>query len=203
MTQKMQWNLRARRIIPRVLCAFAMLFLAAGSEARADTALWQAIRSGGHVVVIRHALAPGVGDPPHFQIEDCGTQRTLNDPGRAQARRIGDIFRRNGIAVARMYSSQWCRCLDTARLMNLGPVGEMQDLNSFFGKHERREAQTAALKSWIAAADLSPTAGPVVLVTHQVNIRALTGKPAAFGEMIVLRRDADGTFTVAGSIRTD
>lgn len=94
---------------------------------------WSLLQQGdrGYVVMMRHALAPGTGDPPNFRLEDCSTQRNLSAQGRAQARRIGEAFRRRGIKVARVLSSQWCRCLETARLMNLGAVEPFAPLNSF------------------------------------------------------------------------
>ena len=85
--------------------------------------------AGGHILMIRHALAPGTGDPANFQIGDCSTQRNLDDRGRDQARAIGDWLRSKGITSARIYSSQWCRCLETAKLLKLGPVAELPALN--------------------------------------------------------------------------
>lgn len=167
-----------------------------------DSALWAALKSGNHVVLIRHALAPGGGDPPGFRLRDCTTQRNLSDTGRAQARRIGEIFRRNGMPVARVHSSQWCRCLETARLMALGKLTELPALNSFFGQYENRAPQTQALRAWIAAADLSPGKPPVMLVTHQVNISALTGRGVASGEMVFVKRSPKGELSAAGTIAT-
>lgn len=165
-----------------------------------EAALWTALRSGEHLVLMRHALAPGTGDPSSFVIDDCGTQRNLSDEGRNQARRIGARFRDNGIATARVFSSQWCRCLETAELLDLGPVEPLPALNSFFRNRERAEPQTRAVEDWIAGQDL---AEPVVLVTHQVNVTALTGVFPASGEMLVLRRSGGGEMSLVGSIRID
>ncbi|MGD9536843.1 MAG: histidine phosphatase family protein [Alphaproteobacteria bacterium] len=161
---------------------------------------WAALRGGGHVALIRHADAPGSGDPPGFTPGDCSTQRNLGDAGRAQATRIGDLFRANGIAEAHVVSSQWCRCLDTANLMALGRVEELPALNSFFGEPERREPQTAALKAWLAAQDLS---APLILVTHQVNIVALAGASTRSGEIVVVRPGETGAVSLVGTIETD
>ncbi|HYG86894.1 MAG TPA: histidine phosphatase family protein [Azospirillum sp.] len=160
------------------IVAAAALTLSFGAPA-ADTA--------GLVVLMRHAEAPGVGDPDGFRLGDCSTQRNLNDSGRAQARRMGDRLRTLGIGQARVLSSQWCRCLETARLLNLGPVEEAPALNSFFGRPEEREKKTAAMRAFLAG--LPPNGPPVVLVTHQITITALTGLGAASGEAILLRRD--------------
>ena len=100
--------------------------------------LWTALKSGNHFVVIRHALAPGYGDPDIFKVKECKTQRNLNDLGRDQSKDIGDLFRANGINKASIFSSQWCRCLDTARLLGLGQVFETPALNSFFEKFEKK-----------------------------------------------------------------
>jgi hypothetical protein len=99
----------------------------------------RALKSGGGVLMIRHANAPGSGDPANFKIDDCATQRNLDERGRAQARAIGEVLRHHGIAKVRLYSSQWCRCLETARLMNLGDVQPLPALNSFFGRPDDRE----------------------------------------------------------------
>lgn len=165
-----------------------------------EGALWGAVLSGGHVVVMRHALAPGTGDPPEFRLGECGTQRNLSDDGRRQAVRIGQRLRENGIREAEVFSSQWCRCLETARLLQLGTVTELPALNSFFRRYERKERQTRELREWLAARDLGE---PLVLVTHQVNITALTGVYPGSGEMVVLRRTGAGEFSVVGTIETD
>jgi phosphohistidine phosphatase SixA len=168
----------------------------AASEAEA----WAALRGGGHVALIRHAKAPGFDDPPGFTIGACETQRNLDAAGREQAKRIGELFRFNGIATARLVSSQWCRCLDTARLMALGAVEELPALNSFFGKPEREAPLTAALQAWLAEQDLSR---PTVLVTHQVNIRALADVPARSGEIVIVKPDETGGVELIGTIETE
>lgn len=149
---------------------------------------------------MRHALAPGTGDPSEFTIGDCNTQRNLSDQGREQAKRIGLRFRENGIHSAIVYSSQWCRCLETARLLDLGPVQELPIINSFFQRFERRESQTQALSEWINAQTLDTT---LILVTHQVNISALTGVYPSSGEMVIISRSDDGAIDVKGTLETE
>ena len=90
------------------------------------------IAKPGHIVMMRHALAPGTGDPSNFALGDCATQRNLSEAGRRQARRTGQFLREAGVRAARVLSSQWCRCLETARLLDLGPVEPLPALNSFF-----------------------------------------------------------------------
>lgn len=191
---------RPIRLAAAVLGAISLgvISIPAGAADTAD--LWAALRSGGHVVVMRHALAPGTGDPQSFDVGKCETQRNLSTQGRAQAKRIGDSFRANGIAGARVYSSQWCRCLDTAELLRLGPVATLPALNSFFQTIGRRTPQTAALQKWLSEQDRTT---PLVLVTHQVNITALTGIYPASGEMVVLRIEQDGALKTIGTMRPD
>ena len=173
------------------------------AAARADTgeaALWAALREGGHVALIRHALAPGTGDPPGFRVDDCATQRNLSAEGHAQARALGARFRANGIATAAVFSSLWCRALDTARAMALGEVTPFAGLNSFFAGRGDAAAHTRAARALIAERGHGPL--PLVLVTHQVNISALSGVFPASGEIVVMRLDGD-TLSLAGRIRTD
>ena len=185
-------------LIAFVLLVFCCITpsLAAAEEA----ALWKALASKGHVALLRHAIAPGTGDPPDFAVGDCSTQRNLSTEGRAQAKRIGARFGDNGIETARVVSSQWCRCLDTAELLGLGAVEELPLLNSFYQRTERRKRQTEALNEWLAGQEIL---GPLVLVTHQVNISALTGVYVASGELVVLRVAENGKIEVLGSIETD
>jgi phosphohistidine phosphatase SixA len=173
------------------------LYLAFGSLAWADENLWQALRSGAAVGLLRHALAPGGGDPAHFKVEDCATQRNLSEAGRQQARAIGAAFRRNGITAARVLSSRWCRCLDTARLLDLGPVEPFPPLDSFFAHPERAGPQTMALREFLARPDAGPSR---VLVTHQVNITALANVVPRSGELIVVQSLADGRVRVIGRL---
>jgi phosphohistidine phosphatase SixA len=166
----------------------------AAATASLDAA-WQSLRAGEAVALIRHATAPGIGDPRNFEISDCATQRTLSDEGRAQARRIGDTFRARGVGEAAVFSSQWCRCLETARLLGFGPVEAVPALNSFFGEPARAEKQTAALRGFVVKL---PPVRPSILVTHQVNITALTGVYPASGEIIIVQVDGDGLGAVLG-----
>jgi phosphohistidine phosphatase SixA len=182
------------------MLALSVSFSAVASATADDATLWRALASKGHFALLRHAIAPGTGDPPGFTLGDCDTQRNLSAEGRAQAERIGARLRENGIAAARVLSSQWCRCLDTAELLNFGAVEELPLLNSFYRHSERRERQTDGLEEWLADQEFDR---PLVLVTHQVNISALTGVFPASGELVILRIGEDGGSTVLGSIETD
>lgn len=173
-----------------------VIFPAAANEKR----LWDVLRSGGHVALLRHALAPGTGDPSQFTIGDCSTQRNLSDRGREQAERIGDRFRENGIGRAHVFSSQWCRCIDTANRLKLGPVNELPVLNSFYERPEVREAQSRGLLAWLENQNLSEVH---VLVTHQVNVTDLTEVYPGSGELVIVRVPKNGDITVVGTIETD
>ena len=150
----------------------------------------------GRVVLMRHALAPGGGDPAHFDLSDCRTQRNLSEEGRVQAKRIGEFFRQHTVPVTAVWSSQWCRTRETADLAFPTQRVDQPAFNSFFGAPDAAPAQTnaarALLKAWRGD-------GLLVVVTHQVNITALTGVVPASGEAVVLRRLKDKWVT-AGRI---
>lgn len=128
--------------------------------------------TGANALFLRHAIAPGFGDPENFRVGNCATQRNLSGAGREQARRIGATIRAADLGVAAVLSSQWCRCLDTARLLDLGPVTPFSGLNSFFQDHANRAVTLPALQERLVTL---PAGGLTVLVTHQVVIRAVTG----------------------------
>ncbi len=162
-----------------------MLLLACG-VARAGEDPVAVLREPGGVGLLRHARAPGVGDPAGFRLGACETQRVLDEAGREQARRIGAGLRRAGVS-AQVFSSEWCRTLETAALLGVGPVAAMPALNSFFSDGGAGPGQTEAVRRLIAGW----AGGPLVLVTHQVNITALTGIVPADGEMVVVRREGE------------
>lgn len=165
----------------KVLLLTLMLLLPATSHADSDA--WQAWREGKALLLMRHALAPGTGDPAGFVLENCSTQRNLNDEGRQQAERWGDLLRAQHSGAISVYSSQWCRCLDTASLMALSAPQQLPLLNSFFAGRGNGDKQTTALVQQFASAQL---AQPTVLVTHQVNFTALTGIFPRSGEAVII-----------------
>lgn len=170
--------------------------LIAWSAAAADA--WGELAKPGAIVLFRHATAPGVGDPPNFKLGDCTTQRNLDDQGRAEARRLGEEFRKRKIQVGLVLSSQWCRTRDTARLAFGSQVRDEPAFNSFFRlSSESRETQTAQ-----ARAVLGSWRGPgtLVVVTHQVNIQALAGVGAASAEGVVVRPASDGSIRLVATL---
>ena len=151
----------------------------------------------GIVAVVRHAHAPGTGDPASFTLDDCATQRNLGARGRQQAREIGAAIRAAGAIVDRVLTSQWCRCRDTARLLDLGPVEDLPALNSFFRNPARADRQTADLRQFLSGL---PPGAAVVLVTHYVNIKSLTGRGVASGEVLLLEIGRAGKISVVDEI---
>jgi phosphohistidine phosphatase SixA len=180
-----------------LICAVFLAGTGRAANSASESALWEAVRTGTAFAIMRHALAPGTGDPRTVVPDDCTTQRNLSERGREQARRIGNTFRRNGISAAQLFASAWCRCVDTATLLDIGDVKTLPDLNSFFVTMDRSDAQTAALSVWIAAYKGN---APLVLVTHQVNITALTDVYPRSGEIVVARRDDNGNIRVLGTL---
>ena len=176
-----------------------VLCLCAVSVAHGEESVWDALRAPGVVVVLRHSYAPGAFDPPDARLEDCSTQRNLDESGRAQAARVGEAFRRNGIAVGIVLSSPRCRCLDTARLA-FGQVQAWGPLGGALRDEGLRQRQVAEIKKTIAAHRNGP---PLVLVTHGSVVTDLTGLSIRMGEFVVLRPAADGRHTAAGQLYVD
>jgi phosphohistidine phosphatase SixA len=184
----------------RLLCA-AILFLVATASALAADGPWSALRDGGKVVLIRHgATTGGAGDPPGFRLEDCATQRNLTDKGRAESKAAGDRIRAQKMPVGKVMSSPWCRCRDTATLMNLGhPVEIAETFSNAYNFSDRRDELTKGARAVIGA---WKGPGALVIVTHGANILPLTGFQPAEGEMVVVEPDvaADGRLKVIGRI---
>ncbi|HZH45469.1 MAG TPA: histidine phosphatase family protein [Roseococcus sp.] len=180
-----------RRLLPILILAGLP-----GDAMAAEDAAWQGLRRDG-IVLFRHAIAPGGGDPPGLRLGDCATQRNLDDTGRDQARRIGEAIRAAEVSVGAVLTSAWCRTRETAELAFPGRGVVEPAFNSFFADRGAGPAQTAAartiLRGWNGP-------GALFVSTHQVNITALTGIVPASGEGVVLRRDGDA-LVVVGRIR--
>lgn len=187
--------------LSRPLCAMAALLVLAFAAHAAGPQPPVELAKPGRVLMLRHANAPGIGDPQNFRLGDCSTQRNLDAAGRAQAAQLGARLAKAGVARAQVYSSQWCRCLETARLLKLGPVTELPALNSFFERAEDRDARVAALRAFLAR--LPPDGPPLVLVTHQVTITALTGDFTPSGGGVLLELNGSGAPRVLGEFRAD
>jgi phosphohistidine phosphatase SixA len=171
--------------------ALSMVLALAGSAAHAadDAAAWAALRGDGHVALIRHASAPGpAGDPVGYKLDDCATQRDLSEQGRAEARALGERFRTQQVKVGKIVSSEWCRCRQTAELMNIGPIEDAPTFNNAFVLNIKRDELTAGARVLIGA---WRGPGTLVVVTHGENIQLMLGLRLREGEVIVVAPDQD------------
>lgn len=170
------------------LATFLAAFLLVAT-ANATEAGWALLRNGGQVVLLVHANAPGAGDPANFDIENCRTQRNLSDRGRQQARRIGALFAARAEPVGQVYSSRYCRALETARLA-FGDrlVEELPALDSIVRAPETAEAAKEEIRDLIRNYSGS---GNLVLVTHPENVEALVGVTAREGEATIVGLQGD------------
>ena len=147
-----------------------------------------------HVLLMRHAEAPGYGDPTGYQLDQCSTQRNLGDYGKKQAALIGVWLKNQGIQSANIISSPWCRCIDTAKLLNLGPVKISPTLGSFFDDMSLEKRQTKELEKLIQAQLRENSKPPLILVSHHVNIQAYTGKVVNVGDMVLVKVNKNGQY---------
>jgi len=159
---------------------------------------WKSIQEGNKIILIRHSLAPGGGDPVGFKINDCKTQRNLNRAGISQSKKIGKLFKKNKVPIDQILSSQWCRCKDTAKYA-FGDYKEFTALNSTFqspyDKNETKQLKQlySFVKKW------NGKGKNLVLVTHYSIITAVTNAVPSSGEIII----ADKNFKVISTISTD
>jgi phosphohistidine phosphatase SixA len=165
-----------------------------------DLAIWdqlQGTNPKGYVLLMRHALAPGVGDPENFNVNDCSTQRNLNDEGRKDAREIGSWLKRRDVKIFRVESSRWCRAKETAELLKIGKVRPNKNFGSLFRDPDpANNPQTAAIKKRIF--NHRNTRGLLVLVGHSVNIQTLTGTSLESGEGVLVRATPQGELKIMG-----
>ena len=184
-------------VIPSLLRASHLMLvclslLVAGAQP-ASAGLLEDLTDGQHALLMRHADAPGVGDPPGYRLDQCATQRNLGEVGKQQSVLIGRWLTAQGVSSPKVFSSAWCRCTDTARLLALGAVSIEPSLNSFFDDMSLAKPQTAALQTFIAVSLKAQPKQPLILVTHHVNIEAFTGRVVAVGDMVLVRVKPDGS----------
>ena len=175
-----------------------LLVLLAAAANAADIRDLSDLAQAGRLLMLRHANAPGTGDPPNFTLADCSTQRKLDAAGRVQAASLGRRLAQAGVGRARVYSSQWCRCLETARLLDLGAVEQLPALNSFYPQLKAQEATLARLRAFMAS--LPVDGPPVVMVTHQFTIAELSGGGTPSGGGSLFQLNATGSPRLLGSI---
>ena len=182
---------------------FAILlgFCGTAQIATADDAAnaWEALRAGGHVALMRHSDAPGFGDPSGFRVDDCATQRNLSAKGRTDAAKIGARLKSEGIAIEKIVSSPWCRCKDTAALLNLGVVETEATFGNVVVLRDQRESLAAGARALIAK---WTGRGNLLVVTHGANIAALTTISPASGEIVVVR-GGSGSAEPVGRLKLD
>ena len=187
-----------RSLIASLFALAALQLPVLAATAADEAALWKRLASGGHVIVIRHATTtPGVGDPPGFRLQDCKTQRNLSPAGRADAKAIGAAFHAHTVPVGRVLTSRYCRCVDTAELaFGRAEPAEMVD-STWQQDSATQDRKVAAVRKYVATFS---EPGNLVLVTHDVNVRALTGESLAQGEMVVAKAKEDGSLEVLGTL---
>ena len=154
------------------------------------------LKNGKKVVFIRHAIAPGNGDPDNFDILDCSTQRNLNEKGRDQSKKIGEFFRSNKILFDKVLSSEWCRCKDTG-IIAFGDIETFSALNSFYDARfsKNKDKQINQLKEYIKNWDGKKN---LILITHYVVILEILGLGITSGEIIITNKN----FELIGNIKT-
>lgn len=165
---------------------------AAADELAAERAIVAQLQEPHRILLMRHARAPGVGDPAGFDIEDCATQRNLSAEGRAQARETGERLRAAGLDAIRVFAGPWCRNYDTAELLGFGEPEVLEALGSVFRTNAaHRERRMRAWRAHLAE-EYSRESGPAVYVTHRANIMELSGRSIGAGAMLVVEIDAQG-----------
>ena len=175
-------------IIIYLLSSALLILLALPVQAK----LASDLGDGQHILLMRHADAPGYGDPAGYQLDKCSTQRNLCDRGKKQSIIIGQWLSKQGINSANVISSVWCRCVDTAKLLNKGAITTSPALNSFFDDMSLEKQQTQALEKLIQTQLNENPKTPLILVTHHVNIEAYTGKVVNVGDMVLVKVDKNG-----------
>ena len=166
-------------------------------KAESNQNLIAELKKGGKLIFIRHAFAPGMGDPDNFDIDNCDTQRNLSDVGREQAKKIGAFFKKNNITVDEVYSSEWCRCKETAQIA-FNKYEKKNFLNSFFSSRffKNKESQMIKLKRFIYNHDNKKN---IIFLTHYVVINETLNYSSNSGEIIVI----DKNYNILGNLMTN
>ena len=172
-------NIKFQRIFTCIVLIILFFLKAAYARSELET-IRKSISA--NVIFLRHALAPGFGDPDNFKKQDCSTQRNLNNKGRLQARLIGHYLKASKISFSEILTSEWCRCIDTAKELNLGKWETFSGLNSFFEGHEKKNKVMDKLRKKLNSLSHSDL---VLLITHQVVILEQTGIAPKSGEMVL------------------
>jgi len=163
-----------------------------GSFQVSASELSEALKKSDAVLLMRHALAPGIGDPAGYKLQDCKTQRNLDATGRAQAQKTGQWMKAQGVGSALVFSSAWCRCKETAENLAFGTPTLETSLNSFFGDMRQGPQSNANLQKFIVNQLKTKGDRALILVTHQVNITEFTGETIGSGDMVLAKVNAAG-----------
>ena len=163
-----------------------------GSFQVSASELSEALKKSDAVLLMRHALAPGIGDPAGYKLQDCKSQRNLDATGRAQAQKTGQWLKAQGVGNALVFSSAWCRCKETAENLAFGTPALEASLNSFFDDMRQGPQSNANLQKFIANQLKAKGDKALVLVTHQVNITQFTGETVGSGDMVLAKVNAAG-----------
>ncbi len=181
----------------KIISLILIFVLSLSFKLQAKENNWKPAQDGNKIIMIRHALAPGRGDPEGFKIDDCSTQRNLDEIGISQSKNIGKLFKEKKIKIDQVLSSQWCRCKDTARYA-FKKYKEFSALNSTFSPpyDQREKQQIKELKNFVQ--NWNGKGGNLILVTHYVVILAMTGQASSSGELLI----TDKNFNVLSKINT-
>ena len=182
-----------KSFVPRLIISFFLsLFI---FNAQANELNWKLAQEGNKIILIRHSLAPGGGDPEGFKLNDCSTQRNLNQTGIDQSKKIGKLFKKNKIPISKVLSSQWCRCKDTAKYA-FKNYKEFSALNSTFQSPYNKNAkkQIKELKDFIQK--WNGNGSNLVLVTHYVIITAITDVVPRSGEIVIIDKNFNTLTTI-------
>ena len=168
------------------------IFIIFSTSVNSQERLVDLLKDGNKVIFIRHSYAPGNGDPANFKLNDCSTQRNLNNEGIVQSQKIGQFFSKNGIQIDKVLSSEWCRCKDTAKFA-FNEYSTFDALNSFYDTRfeNNKDKQIRDLKNYILNWNSKKN---LVLITHYVNILEILNIGADSGEMII----SDRKFNLVG-----
>lgn len=189
MTKSNPQPIRRRELLRGLITGLLAPGLVVSGYAQAqdpNAEFWRLAQQGGNIILVRHTRThPGIGDPAGFELNDCTTQRTLNDQGRSEARRIGELFNQAGVSLDRVRSSAWCRCTETAHLA-FGHHEIWPPINSIFNDRSRGPSQTQTI---LQAAAQQPANENWGLVTHRSNILLLTREETVMGDVLLTRFD--------------
>jgi phosphohistidine phosphatase SixA len=172
------------------MMAMLVIMLCLSTAAVANLA--SPMTDGQHILLMRHADAPGFSDPAGHRLDQCSTQRNLGEFGKKQAERTGQWLSQQGIESAKVFSSPWCRCVDTATLLKKGPVIVDPSLGSFFENMGQANQQTERLRQLVQKSLKQFPKTPIIMVSHHVNIEAFTGVVLGSGDMVLVKIGSNG-----------